>query len=47
MASYKYIVWVGGCDDYYTSYNSAKKDYDKWVKQGYDDVYLQEVQDNE
>jgi hypothetical protein len=43
MANYKYVVWVGGCDDYYTSYKRAKKDYDKWIEQGYDDVHLDEV----
>lgn len=43
MANYKYVVWVGGCDDYYTSYKNAKQDYDKWIEQGYDDVHLQEA----
>ena len=40
MPKYKYVVWVGGCDDYYTSYKKAKEDYDKWIEQGYDDVHL-------
>ena len=25
MSNYKYIVWVGGCDDYYTTYEKAKE----------------------
>ena len=45
MSEYKYIVWVGGCDDYYTSYKKAKQDYDKWIKQGYDDVHLEEFEE--
>ena len=45
-ANYKYIVWVGGCDDHYTTYKKAKEHYDKWIEQGYDDVHLEE-QDNE
>jgi hypothetical protein len=24
-------------DDYYTTYERAKKDYDEWIEQGYDD----------
>jgi hypothetical protein len=43
MSKYKYVVWVGSCDDYYTSYKKAKQDYDEWIKQGYDDVHLEEV----
>ena len=42
MSDYKYIVWVGGCDDHYTTYERAKKHYDKWIEQGYDDVYIEE-----
>ena len=43
MNKYKYIVWVGGVDDYYTNYEDAKKDYDNWIDEGYDDVILEEV----
>ena len=31
---WKYIVWVGGVDDYYTNYLDAKKAYDEWIAQG-------------
>ena len=24
VMEWKYIVWVGGCDDYYTDYETAK-----------------------
>ena len=36
-----YIVWVGGVDDYYTTYATAKNHYDKWIERGFDDVILQ------
>ena len=37
---WKYIVWVGGCDDYYIDYETAKGHYDEWIAKGYDDVIL-------
>jgi len=40
---WKYIVWVGGVDDYYTNYEKAKKHYNEWIKKGYDDVILETV----
>ena len=40
---YNYIVWVGGCDDYFVYYTDAKRDYNKWIEQGYDDVILEEI----
>ena len=43
MSDYKYVVWVGGCDDYYTTYERAKKHYDEWINKGYNDVYIQEI----
>ena len=42
---WKYIVWVGGCDDYYVDYEQAKKHYDEWIDKGYDDVILEEIKD--
>ena len=42
---YKYIVWVGGCDDYYTNYNDAKRDADEWIAKGYDDVIIEQIQE--
>ena len=44
MNKWKYIVWVGGCDDYYVDYEQAKKHYDEWIEKGYDDVFLTEIQ---
>ena len=35
---WKYIVWVGGVDDYYTTYERAKEHYDEWVVKGYEVV---------
>ena len=43
----RYVVWVGGCDDYYTEYERAKEHYDKWIEQGYDDVHLLKLKENE
>ena len=43
--TYTYIVWVGGVDDYYVNYSDAKRDYDYWISQGYDDVILERRND--
>ena len=40
---YKYIVWVDGCDDYYTNYNDAKRDADEWIAKGYDDIIIEQI----
>ena len=40
---YKYIVWNGGCDDYYSNYKDAKKDADEWISKGYDDVIIEKI----
>ena len=45
MTKWKCVVWVGACDDYYTSYERAKEHYDEWIAQGYDDVHLQALSD--
>ena len=42
--NWKYIVWVGCVDDYYTTYERAKEHYDEWIKQGYDDVILEKIE---
>ena len=41
---WRYIVWVGGTDDYYKTFSLAQMDYYNWVHQGYDDVFLTELQ---
>ena len=40
---YNYIVWVGGCDDHYIYYKDAKRDYDYWISNGYDDVIIEKI----
>ena len=40
---WKWIVWVGGVDDYYVDYNTAKKHYDEWLEKGYDQVQIVEI----
>jgi len=42
---YRWIVWVGGVDDYYTTYERAKKHYDQWVYEGYGDVQIEEIKE--
>jgi hypothetical protein len=44
MTKYKYIVWVGGVDDYYENYEDAKRDYNEWKEKGYDDVQIEELE---
>ena len=43
MRKYKWIVWVGGVDDYYVHYADAKRDYDNWIDKGYDNVVIEEI----
>ena len=43
MDKWKYIVWVGGCDDYYTTFEDAQRAYDEWIDKGYDDVIIEEI----
>lgn len=40
---YNYIVWIGGVDNYYIYYDDAKKDYDNWINQGYNDVIIEKI----
>ena len=40
---WRYIVWVGGNDDYYKNYNDAKRDADEWKAKGYDDVIIERI----
>jgi len=43
---WKYIVWVGGCDDYYSNYKKAKQHYDEWINKGYNDVIIEKIERN-
>lgn len=40
---WRYIVWVGGLDDYFTTYKDAKLEYDQWVKKGYDEIVIEKI----
>jgi hypothetical protein len=40
MSRWNYIVWVGATPDYYVNYEDAKRAYDEWIDEGYDDVHL-------
>ena len=44
---WRYIVWVGGTDDYYKNYEDAKRDYDEWEDKGYDDVILSKLNEDD
>jgi len=41
---WRYIVWVGGVDDYYKKYSDAKKSRDEWIAKGYDQVTIEEIE---
>ena len=40
---WRYIVWVGGCDNYYKNFMVAQMDFYRWVLKDYDDVFLTEI----
>ena len=40
---WKYIVWVGGTDDYYVHFEDAQRAYDEWIDKGYDDVIIEKI----
>tara|TARA_R100000458_G_scaffold43513_1_gene41418 strand:- start:212 stop:397 length:186 start_codon:yes stop_codon:yes gene_type:complete len=40
---WRYIVWIGGVDDYYVYYKDAKRDADKWKAKGYTDVIIERL----
>jgi hypothetical protein len=40
---WRWIVWVGGVDDYYTDYSRAKQHADEWIAKGHDDVIIEEI----
>jgi len=42
---WRYIVWVGGVDDYYVNYKDAKRDADEWKDKGYDDVIIERIEE--
>ena len=46
MEHFKYVVWVGGVDDYYTDYERAKEHYEEWIEQGYDHVVMLDLKSN-
>lgn len=40
-SEWKFAVWVGGVDDYFIDYESAKRHHDYWVDKGHDDVKIE------
>ena len=43
---YRYIVWVGGVDDYYKDYAVALEHYQEWIDKGYEDVVIEKINDH-
>ena len=43
MRKYKWVVWVGGVDDYFSTYCSARTYAEAMLEEGYDDVKIEEV----
>ena len=44
---HKYIVWIGGVDEYFTNYTDAKKCYDYWKEKNYDQVVIEKIESEE
>jgi hypothetical protein len=42
---WRWIVWVGGVDDYFLNYKDAKSCYDEWISEGYDFVKIEEIKE--
>ena len=42
---WRYIVWVGGVDNYYVYYADAKRDYNHWISEGYDEVCIEKIKE--
>ena len=42
MIEYKWIVWVGGVDEYFDTYYWARHYAENMMLKGYDDVILEE-----
>ena len=45
MDKWKYIVWAGGVDDYYTTYEKAKDAYDMWAQLGSDELIIEKIEE--
>tara|TARA_R100001369_G_C3290695_1_gene163847 strand:- start:462 stop:677 length:216 start_codon:yes stop_codon:yes gene_type:complete len=44
--NFRYVVWIGAVDDYYTTYKRAKEHYDEWIEQKYEDVVMLDLKTN-
>jgi hypothetical protein len=42
---WRWIVWVGGVDDYFLNYKDAKESYDEWIESGYDFVKIERIEE--
>ena len=40
---WRFIVWVGGVDDYYKNFVIAQMHYHNWIAKGYDNVVMTEI----
>lgn len=44
---YRYIVWIGSVDEYFTNYADAKKCYYYWKQKKYDDVVIEKIEERD
>ena len=44
---WRYLVWVGGVDDAFVHYQDALDSYNGWTRQGYDDVILSKLNEDD
>jgi hypothetical protein len=44
---WRYIVWIGGVDNYFKNFQDAKQDADEWKAKGYDDVIIERIEENQ
>ena len=40
---WRYVVWIGGFEDYFTTYEDAKLEYDIWKNEGYDELHIEKL----
>lgn len=45
--NYKYVLWVGACDDYYNNLQRALTHLQEWIDQGYNELALIDLSTNQ
>jgi hypothetical protein len=39
----KYVVWIGGIDNWFSTWADAWAEVEMWVAKGYDDIWIETV----